>query len=211
MRALIIGSGVDIKKEIINTLSYEYVICVDGGLDKAEKLEISPNVIIGDFDSVKKNTLEYYKKSGLLIEEFPPEKDYTDMDLAVEYAVNKGFSEIVLLGASGTRLDHTLANIMLIEKFYKKNIKIKLIDNNNIVQTISDNDKLCIEKKEGCFLSIIPLSDEITGITLKGFKFPLNDVTVKRGETRCISNEVEDTYGEIEIKTGSCVVIISKD
>lgn len=211
MSAIIIGSGSSIDKEIFYSekINIEYVICADGGLEKAEYLGLLPDVIIGDLDSVNTSVLKRYIEMNIEIIEYPSEKNYTDMDLAIQYAVEKGYKEIILIGASGSRIDHTMANILLVELYYKKGIKIKIVDNNNIVQMVTG--KMEIEYKKNYFVSIIPTSDTIEGITLEGFKYPLNNVNVKRGSTLCISNQITEEKGIITLAKGNALVILSKD
>ena len=170
----------------------------------------NPDIIIGDFDSVDANVLKQYE-NRVLIEKFPSEKDFTDMELAVEFAVSKGYNNIILTGASGTRLDHTLGNIMLMEKYYKEGVNISIIDNNNEMKIISDNAELFIEYKEGYYISIIPVTEYIQGLYLEGFKYNLNNVNVQRGSTLCISNQIKDNKGRITLRKGNAIVIISKD
>lgn len=209
MTALIIANGSDVNKSFIENINIDYVICADGGLEKAKKLNLIPDIILGDFDSVNSVVLENYKKLNIETITFPSEKDYTDMELAINYAVKKGFKDIILVGASGTRLDHTVANILLIEKYNKENIKIKILDNNNLIQMVNNNMR--IPFKKNYFVSIIPLSEKIEGLTLDGFKYPLNNVTVERGSTLCVSNEIIEDVGIIKLNNGSAIVFVSKD
>lgn len=211
MAALIIGNGNDVEKSLIEDINIEYVICADGGLEKAEKLNLKPNLILGDFDSVSYNVLEKYKKLNIETITFPIEKDYTDMELAIEYACNKGFKDVVLIGASGTRLDHTIANILLLEKYSLLEINIEIIDNNNYISIISNNAHIKIHNKKGYFVSLVPVTETIEGLTLEGFKYPLNNVNVKRGSTLCISNEIIEDIGVVKLIKGSAFVFISKD
>jgi len=211
MSALIIGSGNNINKDIFESenINIEYVICADGGLEKAETLKLVPNIIIGDLDSVSPLVLKKYTDMNIEVVKYPVEKNYTDMELAVEYALEKGYKDIVLIGASGSRLDHTIANIMLIESYYKQGIKIKIIDNNNSVQIVTNNME--IRNKNYFYVSIVPITDCIEGVTLKGFKYPLSDVNVKRGSTQCISNQITEQNGSISLRKGNALVFISRD
>lgn len=210
MRALIIGNGQEIDKGTIESISYDYVICADGGLEKAKKYGIRPDIIIGDFDSVNSTLLKEYQDK-IPIEKFPADKDYTDMELALEFAISKGYKDIVLTGASGSRLDHTMANVMLMERYYKEGIHITIIDNNNELQIITDHADLTIDYKEGYFVSIIPLTESIEGLNLEGFKYNLNNVSVQRGSTLCISNQIAVSKGRITLRKGNAIVFISKD
>ena len=109
------------------------------------------------------------------------------------------------------RLDHTLGNIMLMEKYQKAGVNISIIDNNNEIKMISDDGELYIEAKEGRYISIIPLTDSIQGLYLEGFKYPLTNVKVQRGSTLCISNQVKDKAGKVKLRQGKALVFISKD
>ncbi|WP_312699622.1 thiamine diphosphokinase [Sedimentibacter sp.] len=209
MTALIVGNGSDIDKSCIKNLNIDYVICADGGLEKVKNLGLVPDLILGDFDSVDKSVLEYYKSLNIETVAFPPEKDYTDMELAIDQAVEMGFRDIILAGATGTRLDHSVANMLLIEKYHKIDVNIQIIDNNNFIQIVKDT--MTIPFRKNYYVSLIPLSESIEGLTLEGFKYPLNNVNVERGSTLCVSNEISEDAGVIRLKKGSALVFISKD
>ncbi|NLJ58608.1 MAG: thiamine diphosphokinase [Tissierellia bacterium] len=210
MKALIIGNGSEIEKTFTNKMDFDYIVCADGGLEKAKKHGIMPNLIIGDFDSVNLSLLEEYRLKKVAIEKFPAEKDFTDMELAVKFVISKGYKNIVLAAATGTRLDHTMGNIMLLEKYYKEGIDITIVDNNNEIKIITDNSQLIIDFKENHYISIIPLTDT-KGLTMEGFKYPLSKVDVQRGSTLCISNEISEKQGKITLNKGAALVFISKD
>lgn len=211
MSALIIGNGSNLDKDVLvlENLNIEYVICADGGLEKAEKLGLTPNIIIGDLDSVNKLVLKKYLDINIELIKYPSEKNYTDMELAIEHAIEKGFKNIILIGATGSRLDHTIANVMLIEKYYKNGIHIQVIDNNNIIQVVDKSIE--IMNKKDYFVSIVPITDSIEVVSLIGFKYPLNNVNVKRGSTLCISNQIIHEKGSIKLDKGIALVFISKD
>ena len=211
MTVLIIGNGNDANKSYIENLNIDYVICADGGLEKAARLGVVPNVILGDFDSVDPDVLRKYQSMNIETQKFPAEKDYTDMELSIEFAVESGFKNIVLIGATGSRLDHSTANIMLLEKYFNIGVNIEIIDNNNKIQIISDNTDLYLDHKENYFVSIVPITDLISGLTLEGFKFPLDDVIVKRGSTLCVSNEIIKNKGRVLLKGGTALLFVSKD
>lgn len=210
MIALIIGNGAETDKSIIEKIDYDYVICADGGLEKAKKYGIIPDAILGDFDSVNPSILKEYEDK-VPIEKFPSEKDYTDMELAVEFAISKGYKSIILAGAAGSRLDHTMGNIMLMERYYKEGVHITIIDNNNEMKVISDNTDLTIYYKEGYYISIIPLTNFIEGLNLEGFRYNLDNVKIERGSTLCISNQIRNIKGRITLRKGNAIVFISKD
>lgn len=211
MGVLIVASGTELNKETLLQLvnKNEYIICADGGLNYVEKFNIIPDAILGDFDSVREETLEKYKKLCKDIIQFEKEKDLTDTEIAIDFAVDNGYSNITLICASGTRLDHTFANVMLIEKYNSIGVNIKVIDNNNEIELLKE--KIVLKNRKKYFTSIVPITKIVKGITLKGFKYKLIDKDVSRGSTLCISNYIIDDFAEISIKEGTALVFTSKD
>lgn len=181
----------------------DFVITADAGADFAQRLGIKINVAIGDFD-----TLDVKKIVADEIIKLNPEKDYTDSFEAVFLAKERGFSEVLMFGASGSRLDHSLANIFLLKKAKDMGINLTLCDENNIVY-ITENE-LLVKKKEGYHLSVIQLTDAI-GITLKGLYYPLNEKDAALGDMIGISNEFTEEEAKISVKKGTLLVILSKD
>lgn len=179
----------------------DYVICADGGLLHAEKMSIVPNLTVGDFDS-------YTGQVTGKIRRFNPEKDYTDTHIAVTEALERGYKEILLLGCTGTRLDHTLSNIGLLEYILKKGAVGKIVNENNII-TVIDKDSV-IKRKEGWHLSFIPIG-EAKGVTLEGFKYSLDNYDLKFSESLAVSNEFIDGDAIVKIREGSLIVIKSRD
>lgn len=213
MSALIIGNGNGLNRDLIKDLikKADYIICADGGLEIAESSGVKPNIIVGDFDSVDSSVLKRYEDLNYKLLRYSPEKDYTDMELAVEHAVNKGHKMIYMIGATGSRLDHTLANVAMMENYFNKGINIEIVDNNNVVQIISGYMNIRIPFKSDSYMSIIPITEFIEGVTLVGFKYPLNNVTVKRGSTLCVSNQVVSKEGSVKIVKGTALLFISHD
>ncbi|QEK12003.1 thiamine diphosphokinase [Crassaminicella thermophila] len=185
------------------------IICADGGARYLFKMNILPHVIIGDLDSLDEELKDFFKKKNVDFYKFPQKKDYTDTELAIEYALSKGATEIIFLGAIGSRMDHTIANITLLLPLVKKGIKAKVIDDYNEIVIV--NKDLKIKGEIGEILSIIPISEKVEGITLKGLEYPLNDATISMGETIGISNRFIETQAKISIKKGNILVIKARD
>ena len=158
-----------------------------------------------------KNILENYKKaSDIKIITLNPEKDYTDTHMALKLAIDLNSNDITIVGAIGTRLDHTLANINILKEPLEKNIKTRIIDENNQIFLINRSVK--IKKDDNYkYLSIIPLTTTVEGITLKGFKYLLNNYILNLGQSIGVSNEQQKEEATIELKKGILIVIFSKD
>ncbi|WP_129596334.1 thiamine diphosphokinase [Anaerophilus nitritogenes] len=211
MRCVIVSNGdilhYESMKEKIK--DYDFLICADGGAKHLFRMNRIPHFIVGDLDSIDEEVKKYFQEKKVIFYKFPKEKDYTDTELAVEYALEKGATEILFLGVMGSRMDHTLANITLLVDLLKKGIKAKIINEQNAI--IATNEDIEIEGELGEYLSIIPLSEKVEGITLKGLKYPLSNATIHIGSSVGISNEFEEKKALIEIKKGIILIIKAKD
>ena len=213
MKTLIITGGKinkNFAKKYLKSNKYDIIIAVDKGLETIDYLKLQPQYVLGDFDSVNTKILEKYKKQNIKIIKLNPEKDLTDTHSAIDLALEIKSTEITILGAIGTRLDHTMANIHILKQALDKNIKAKIVNEKNEIELI---DKEIIIKKDDNYkyVSIIPLTTNVTGITIEGMKYIINDYTLSIGDSLGVSNEQIDKDAKISIKIGILVVIKSKD
>lgn len=211
MKGLIISSGIindntRLKKEIDTS---DFILCADAGVEHLIELDIKPDLVIGDLDSISQLGLDYIKHNNVPIYKFPSIKDDTDTALALEYLIEKGFDEITLMGVTGTRIDHTMANILLLNTLLEKGIKGKIVDGHNIIQLI--DDYLEIEYIENSFVSIIPINEEGLEVSLEGFFYNLKREIIKFGSTYGISNKIIENCGKIKIHKGKALIFISND
>lgn len=211
MKILIISNGTIENKDIlINALDEaDYVICADGGAKYFYDLDKNPDIIVGDLDSIDDKTLSIMKEKNIEFHRFPKKKDKTDTELAMDYAVEMGGREITLLGAIGTRLDHTLGNIMLLRKLLKKGIKARIINSQNEIYIMKDS--LSLKGTENDYISLIPLTEVVKGVTLRGFEYETTNKDFVMDSSLGISNKIVKGKGEIEIKEGVCLVIKARD
>lgn len=182
-----------------------YVICADGGYILAKKMNIEPDVIIGDFDTCKIKLPENCE-----IIKYPQEKDDTDTMLAVKLALDRGYKNIVICGGIGGRLDHTFANIQTLKFIMKHGGNGELAGDGNFV-TMQGAGVKVYNKKEGYYFSLFSYTQECTGITATGFKYPLKNGVLKNSFPLGISNEIIGKSGVISLEKGILLVIYSKD
>lgn len=209
MKVLIVSGGnVDIE---IPAKDYDKIIAVDKGLESVYNQNVHPDYIVGDFDSVDRNIIDFYKKQGIEIQKYNPEKDYTDTELGIECAISLKPDAIRIIGGIGSRIDHTLANIHILTKCLEKNIRCDIVDSHNKIYLIDKFAKIEKSKAFGKFISIIPLTSEVNGITLRGFKYPLSNYSLSIGKSLGISNELVLDTASITIKKGILIIIESKD
>ena len=204
MKVAIIANGnVNDKKFHLSLLKeVDKIICADGGADNAFKLGITPDLIIGDFDSVK--SIAKFKGKCEIIED--KDQDKTDTFLAIEEALKLNPDEIIFLGVIGTRFDHTLTNILELVKL-KENIKARIIDEHNEIELVTDSIK--ISGKKGNIVSVIPLTD-VTGLTYSGLHWEVTDKEVSLGWSGS-SNVMSENNATISLKTGKILVIKARD
>ncbi|TYQ15619.1 UNVERIFIED_CONTAM: thiamine pyrophosphokinase [Acetivibrio alkalicellulosi] len=185
------------------------VICADGGALHLKKMGIKPDILLGDFDSISKNDLNFFKDMNVEILSYPKEKDMTDTHLAVKIAVERGCRELYLLGCTGSRLDHSLSNIFLLKQMIDIGIKGTIVNENNEVSLICDSIE--VKKEDGFKITVLPMTDKVEGIKTSGLYYELNDFTINMGDSIGVSNEFVADGAQISIKSGLLLVIKSKD
>lgn len=200
--ALVITGGycnVEAAKNLLPE-SVDLKIAADSGYMTVQKLGITPDITMGDFDSYK--------------DKLPPEmntlrvaceKDVTDTMLACEYAKDNGCRYITIVGGTGGRIDHSISNVFYLEDLRRQGIRVKLTDGENTVQVILD--ETVTVKADGGYFSIFAL-DKCT-VTEYGCKYPLNNATLVRQRPYAVSNEVEGDYAVIKIE-GAALLVTSK-
>ncbi len=210
---LIITGGKVEEKFIRSMLSKEQfsmIIAVDFGLVAVDSLGLSPDYIVGDFDSVPEDILRRYQESSV-VETYPREKDKTDTQIAIELAIQHNATSITLVGATGSRLDHTMANIHLLLLPLSKNIDAYIMDEHNRIYLRQESFRIEKQKQHGDYVSLLPFSDEIQGLTLVGFYYPLNKITLRSGSSLGVSNEIVEEVARVEFDCGTLLVIESDD
>lgn len=211
MRAIIVSGGNKPSKELLmkHLRQDDYIIGVDKGCNALYEYGITPDEILGDFDSADLNIIEYFKNKNVKSQSFPPEKDYTDSDLGYIVAKERGFKEIIFFGATGTRVDHMLANIGIMIKANRENIHMEIIDDNNRMLII--NKKTTLKGKYGELLGFHALSDVVKNVSIEGAKYTLANYDMTLLEPRAICNEFLDKDITISFDEGLILVIYSND
>ncbi len=181
-----------------------YIICADGGYYHAKKLNISPNVIIGDFDTLNEEVTDDCE-----IIKFPIEKDDTDTMLAIKLALERGYYSIKIYGATGGRLDHTIANIQSIAYINEHNASATIYGDTEIITMIKNCSK-SFEKLSGYYFSLLSFSEKCMGVSTKGLKYNLENATLTNSFPLGISNEFLSNFCDVEVKSGTLLIIYSK-
>lgn len=209
-KAVVILAGSAIKdmdflRRRIEAAAPEAILCADGGARYAHALGLAPDLIIGDMDSLADEVLRDFAEKGIAVVPYPVRKDETDTQLALTRALAMSPEEILIFGAMGKRLDHTLANLGLLMNGLEKGIPVKLLDEDCEVFVMAGT--ATISGKKGQTVSIFPWSGEARGITLEGFEYPLKDATMTLARPYGISNRLTTGEGIIKVDMGCLLVI----
>lgn len=193
---------------------FDKIIAVDAGLAAVDALGLAPDYVVGDFDTADEALMEKYKKmSHIVWEVHKPEKDETDTELARSCAVSLGCGEIAFLGATGGRLDHLIGNIHALYDCMQRGIDAYIVDAQNKLYLLDEGKTFCKGRQWGKYVSFIPYTEQVCGITLRGFRYPLTERDIRRGEEvgLCISNEVIEDRATLQFEEGILICVESHD
>ena len=213
-RTLIINGGnieEDFALPFLQKEKFDYKIAVDKGMEFCRKNGIWPDEILGDFDSVDPEVKNYFDSQDIPVHVYKPEKDQTDMENAMSLALKRGSSEITVLGATGTRMDHVLGSISNLTLPLKAGVPCSRVDAHNRIRMIHQELRIKKEEQYGKYVSILAFGGAAEGITLEGFYYPLRDYTMEAGSALGISNEIVEEEAKISFRTGTLLVIESRD
>ena len=198
--------------EQLEKIKPEIIIGVDSGLSFLYHHQVMPTRIVGDFDSVPPEVIHYYRtETKVPIQEFLPEKDDTDTEIALRLAIDMGVSRLWILGATGTRLDHVLANIQILTIAQEAGVFAYLLDRWNRVSLIEKEATLTRENAFGPYFSFFPLGGSIPGFSIQGAKYPLKDYVLSPYESRCVSNEFLEDEVRITFPQGKVILMETRD
>lgn len=215
-KSIVIISGGELNEEFaLSVLKKEGANCVigvDRGMEFLYKNQISPNYIVGDFDSVNQDIADYYRnQTNVPIREYNPVKDASDTEIAVRLAMTLGCSRLLILGATGGRIDHLWANVQILTIPFRAGIDAQILDTRNRIRLIGGDTVLKKSEMYGPYFSVFPLGNEIFGFNISGAKWPLKNHTLTPYDSLCVSNEVQKDEARIEFSRGIVILMETRD
>ncbi|MCQ2968703.1 MAG: thiamine diphosphokinase [Clostridium sp.] len=212
MKVLIVGGGSEPSQKLLEKYakSVDKIIGVDRGCSYLLKNNIYPNYIVGDFDSINEEDIKKLEVDSIKKFKYNCEKDSTDSDIAVEIALNMKFTEIYMISMTGSRLDHTFANLGLLCKANNAGVKAYIINETNKIYLLEESS---IIKKDITYkyISFLAYSNKVENLSIKNAKYDLENYTLYLGDNRTVSNEFLEKDIKVEFTKGRILVIFSKD
>lgn len=194
----------DMAQDLAETA--DYIIAADGGQNRAREFGLQPDCVIGDFDST---TLD--EDFDCIYITYPAEKDLTDTEAALTHALEKGCRNVILLGGMGGRLDHTMGNIGLLDKYYSSFDHMEFIDGKNRMELLKDSDRTLKRDARYKYFGLVSLNAEASGIDIRGAKYELTGASLERASTLGVSNEFKEDTVEICVQEGILLIVRSAD
>ncbi len=204
MRAVIFANGDLPHPELVPGMLQEgdLLIAADGGARHLADLGLRPQVAIGDFDSLAAAEVEFLTTQGVEIVRHPAHKDFTDLELALREAHQRGCDPILVFAALGQRWDQTLANLLLPAAPGLEGVSICLVEGNQEITLLHPQRKAIVSGQPGDTLSLIPVAGDAQGITTSGLEYPLHNETLRFGATRGVSNSLLEPQASIYFEKG---------
>lgn len=213
---IVIISGGELNQEfalmVLKKAQANCVIGVDKGMEFLYRNQIMPSYIVGDFDSVSPEIADYYRNETTVpIREYNPMKDASDTEIAVRLAITLGCSSLLILGATGGRIDHLWANIQTLMIPFRAGINAQILDTRNRIRLIGGDTVLKKSEMYGSYFSVFPLGGEIYGFNISGAKYPLRNHTLTPYDSLCVSNQIEGDEGKITFSRGTVILMETRD
>lgn len=211
-RTVIVSGGMlekDFVVPILKNEDTEFVIGVDRGLKFLYDNEIKPDYIVGDFDSVPRALVSYYREEmNVPIREFNPVKDASDTEIALRLCLGLNRKEIWILGGTGSRIDHLWANVQCLQIAMEAGADARIVDSHNQIRLLDSGITLKREETFGKYFSLFPLELPVDGLSITGAKYPLKDHFMKPDDSLCVSNEFAEGEDEVKISFAFGKVIL---
>ncbi len=223
MRTLIVSGGNIEEDFALDFLrrqpEYDDIIAADKGAAFCLRAGLVPSLLVGDFDTLPEKTLEHFRRQGIPIRAFQPEKDVTDMEIALSAAARRqkamgdgqGRGTAVILGGTGSRMDHVLGTIYAAAGI-AETLDCEIVDRHNRIRVLLPGEYAIAREEEwGKYISFLPIGGEAAGVTLEGFRYPLREYQLTPNNSLGVSNELTADVGRLFFRTGRLAFIRSRD
>jgi len=209
MRAIIIAAGSADRDNSWErwVRDGDWIIGADGGAARALDWGLSPQIVVGDMDSLPSASRASLVARGSCFIEHPRAKDETDLELALIYAVQQGAEEIVVLGALGGRIDHTLANMLLLTLPILEGTLVRIVDGDGEILLVRSGETVTLQGSPGDLVSLLPIGGDALGVTTVGLAWALRGDKLRLGFSRGVSNQMKANEALVKVEQGFLLVV----
>ncbi len=183
----------------------DFLICADGALAWMQELGLQPDLLVGDMDSVSSILVEQAVALGVEVLRVPAEKDFTDTEMALREAIKRGYNDVIVFGAWGDRIDHSLGNLLLFPPFVESGTRVALSDGKSDAYYVKD--VLELHGCRGKTVSLLPLTPSVQRVSIDGFHYPLREATLCWGQTLGVSNLATSDKVSVSLARGMLLVV----
>ncbi len=200
------GGDPPVADDVLTSPRADLVIAADSGLEHARALGVPVDLVVGDLDSVDPAVLDAAIADGAAVERHPAAKDATDLELALDAAVDRGATEVLVVGVGGGRLDHFLGNVLLLASPRYAHVRVDARVGDAFVTVVHEHVELA--GTPGGLCSLLPLGGPAVGVLTDGLRFPLRHETLPPGTTRGVSNEFLGTSATVSLDDGVLLAVV---
>lgn len=213
MKVLIFANGDLGQHHLVQTIrnQADLLIAADGGANHCFQLDIIPDILLGDLDSIGPEVLAHYRKNQVAINRYPVQKDVTDLEIALDLALDKGAQSIALTGVLGGRWDMSLGNILLAASKKYQKLPILLLGPDCLMHILHPDKPHKLMSDAGRRISLLPLNGDVHGVTLTGFQYPLTKHTIDSGSSLGISNCILKAQATVQFSEGTLLCVQSTE
>lgn len=208
MRIVIFANGdlQDISYERTLLRPDDVVYCANGGIRHAQALDRVPDLVIGDFDSIRDATRDWLAAHEVPTKTHPAEKDQTDLELAIDVAIDAGATALLLLGAAGSRLDHTFTNVSFLARAKSRGVSAELVVGRQHCRLLSE-EQIVLVGEAGDTISLIPWGQDVHNVRITNVKWPLDGATLRFGDGLGVSNQSIESEVEVRVGDGRLLMV----
>jgi thiamine pyrophosphokinase len=208
VKAVVVADGEPDARDADLLADADLIVAADGGARWLDAMGVRPNLLIGDLDSVEADLVVRLAADGVVIERYPIDKDASDAELALDRAIAAGADEVVLLGIlGGERLDHQLANLLLLADPSRGMRDLRVVRGGTVVRALHGGERLSLTGMIGDLVSLLPIGGEAEGVRTAGLRFPLTGESLRLGPSRGLSNVVVDQPASVSLERGTLLVV----
>lgn len=209
MKAVVVASGEPDARDAAHLANADLVVAADGGGRWLDAIGVRPDLLVGDLDSVAPSLVERLADGGVPVERHPTEKDASDTELALGRVVAAGADEVIVLGAlGGDRLDHQLANVLLLaDPGWRVVRDLRMVRGSTIARALHGGEQLSLAGRPGDRVTLLPIGGRAEGIRTDGLRYPLDGEALDLGRSRGLSNEIVGTSASVSLESGTLLVI----